>query len=86
MNESYIPPLRVSFMAQDPTWSDPFLQTELSKILPTQIRRKGHVVAQWWTRYATSLKVVGLIPDAVMNFFNVFNSSDRTRPWGLLSL
>jgi hypothetical protein len=46
----------------------------------------GNVEVQWLWRYAASRKVVGSKPDEVNQFFNLLNSSSRTRPWGSLSI
>jgi hypothetical protein len=47
----------------------------------------GHAVVYWLRRYAISRKVAGSITDEVIEFFfNLPNSSSRTRPCGLLSL
>jgi hypothetical protein len=43
----------------------------------------GHAVASWFTRYATSRKVAGSIPDGVAEFFNLPNPSSSVMVLGL---
>jgi hypothetical protein len=51
-------------------------------ILGPNIWRVGTAVAQWLRYCATNQKVVGSIPDGVMEFFIHINPSDRTMAHG----